>query len=41
MKFEWDPTKAQANLVKHAVSFDLLVRMDWLSVLSIEDQRRD
>ena len=27
LRFEWDPTKATANLRKHAISFDIAMRV--------------
>lgn len=29
MQFEWDDEKAEANLAKHGVSFEIAVYMDW------------
>lgn len=39
MKFEWDRRKAASNLKKHSISFELVRRLDWGSVVEIPDFR--
>jgi uncharacterized DUF497 family protein len=41
MQYEWDDTKAQANLAKHGVAFDAVAAFDWKTALIQEDRRRD
>jgi|CXWL01.1.fsa_nt_gi uncharacterized DUF497 family protein len=38
-KFEWDPSKARANLAKHGVSFETVADFDWSRAIEIEDDR--
>ena len=39
--WDWDDQKRQANRVKHGVDFALADRLDWSSVISEPDTRRD
>ncbi len=41
MRYEWDPDKAAANLAKHGVSFDDVLRFDWSDIDEIDDVRYD
>lgn len=33
MEFEWDTAKAEANLAKHGVSFEVAAELDWSNAL--------
>lgn len=40
MEFEWDPDKAEANLRKHKVDFDMAIKV-FLDPWRIEDEQDD
>lgn len=39
--YEWDAAKAEQNLAKHGVPFDLVERFDWRNAIEAEDTRYD
>lgn len=41
MEFEWDEAKAESNLAKHGVSFELALEFEWESSLQRGDGRFD
>lgn len=40
MEYEWDPAKADANFLKHGVSFEDVVDFDWRLASTAPDDRR-
>jgi uncharacterized DUF497 family protein len=41
LEFDWDPEKAESNLAKHGVSFDIVREIDWQTTLTVPDGRFD
>lgn len=41
MKYEWDPVKAEGNVLKHGVSFEAVDGFDWDRATIMEDRRQD
>lgn len=41
MQYEFDPTKDHANQEKHGLSLGLATALDWDSLVSIADTRRE
>jgi len=41
LEFEWDDAKAEANLAKHGVSFEVVRELDWHRALTVPDERFD
>jgi uncharacterized protein len=39
MEYEWDDAKAEANLHKHGVAFDIVEEFDWTSAFVVADER--
>ena len=40
MYFEWDEEKAEANLLKHGVSFDTVRLFEWDTTVTLLDDRQ-
>ena len=40
MYFEWDKEKADANLLKHGVSFDIVRQFSWETAFTLLDRRQ-
>ena len=41
MNYEWDETKARANLARHGVNFESASEFDWTSAIETIDDRFD
>ena len=41
MRYEWDAGKAEVNVAKHGVLFDIVTGFDWSTAFEAEDQRYD
>ena len=41
VEYEWDENKCEANLAKHDVDFDAVLRFDWKTAQVFEDLRFD
>lgn len=41
MEYEWDPVKAETNVLKHGVAFEILEGFDWNRATIMEDRRQD
>ena len=41
MKIEYDPVKNERNIVERALSFDRVVKFDFVTALYVIDDRRD
>lgn len=41
MEYEWDETKARANLVKHKIDFSEVIDFDWETAIETYDDRAD
>jgi uncharacterized DUF497 family protein len=41
MEFEWDPEKAERNLAKHGVGFEIAREFDWANSVTLPDSRFD
>ena len=41
MYFEWDAEKADTNLLKHGVSFDMVRRFSWETAFTLPDRRQE
>ena len=41
MRYEWDPEKARANVVKHGVRFETIADFDWARAFTRPDDRFD
>lgn len=41
MDYEWDPAKADANVLKHGVGFEDIAGFDWDSAVIGKDGRKD
>lgn len=41
MKYEWDESKREINLIKHGVDFECLVDFEWDTAVITVDDRRD
>ncbi len=40
MEYEWDPAKAEANLLKHGIPFDDVLGFDWSVATTAPDLRK-
>ena len=41
MDYEWDEAKAQLNLEKHGVAFEVVYDFEWETALVLEDDREN
>lgn len=41
MKYEWDESKREINLIKHGIDFSVIAGFEWETALETKDNRKD